>query len=322
MTNSSPRRVLVAVEKPAATQYILDAWPSVFPNDIISFYYVPPVGRLSFRLPRQLPISSVPTLLEPRWKLEDVQFNNPKGIANNASLFSNADLIVCATDPDPTGAFNFHKSMECLGVAVENGVPWLPFDSLDAEYLRNQVANLSSTLSPEFVALRRYGEARRYFDYNYIANALPCLGATLRKAGAAQEVNFISKNAIQLIIHLVGLDGVPLPDGKIIQMMVNWHGSGKYPKREMGSPISRSKILEDLIGAGLLEEVLGTEKPQLLVPSELGRRFVASLHKDLADADLPARLSNWASRWPDSKPEMERYLRTFFGKQKRYMGSI
>ncbi|MCY1418116.1 hypothetical protein D9M71_336650 [compost metagenome] len=56
--------------------------------------------------------------------------------------------------------------------------------------------------------------------------------------------------------------------------------------------------------------------------SPRGTAFLELLHPDCADPDLPARLEAWQRDWPSAKEKMHRYLRTFFGKQVRYMRAL
>lgn len=49
-----------------------------------------------------------------------------------------------------------------------------------------------------------------------------------------------------------------------------------------------------------------------------GEAFLSALHPDCEDADLPFRLRQWEASWPVSRPSVERYLRTFFGKAARF----
>jgi hypothetical protein len=58
----------------------------------------------------------------------------------------------------------------------------------------------------------------------------------------------------------------------------------------------------------------------LLKLSDLGHRYLDSLHPSCEDADLPFRLDAW-SKLPEveAKAKIDRYIRTFFGKQKNHL---
>jgi hypothetical protein len=43
------------------------------------------------------------------------------------------------------------------------------------------------------------------------------------------------------------------------------------------------------------------------------------LHPDCEDPDLPFRLHAWCEAGAAAKPAIDRYIKTFFGKQKRFM---
>ena len=51
----------------------------------------------------------------------------------------------------------------------------------------------------------------------------------------------------------------------------------------------------------------------------MGRAFLEKLHPDCEDPDLPFRLSEWQHDPATGHAKAQRYLRTWFGKQKRFM---
>jgi hypothetical protein len=113
-------------------------------------------------------------------------------------------------------------------------------------------------------------------------------------------------------------------DGQVINLMQKWAGTGRYPARagaaglRFGSAASRLPILDNLLGAGLLArtEVDGKHAVQV---SARGQELLNRLHPDCEDPDLPFRLHAWCEAGAASKPAIDRYIKTFFGKQKRFM---
>lgn len=55
-----------------------------------------------------------------------------------------------------------------------------------------------------------------------------------------------------------------------------------------------------------------------LLCSCCGAVTLSHLHPDCQDMDLPGRMNEWQNQWPASRGKIERYLRTFFGKQLRF----
>lgn len=332
MTNTQPaRHVLMAVEKPMVARLYIPIWNEIFPNDKVSVYYIPPMGALSFDIPRNLPLSSVPQIAPPKWKVGHWAkgFKNPTAVPDFNIAAQQADLIVCATDRDRAGVFNFENLIKYYGIKTTNKIQWVAPIGSHKEVIEQAIKDNIKIDHPDFDILKKYNEARRYFDYNYTINALPCIGATLKAAGAKPSVNYISKNGLLLIQIILKSNSSALCEGCIVELMREWQGTGKYSIKGIGSLISRSQIIEDLVTAGLLEVPKNGKKspfaydingrlPQYQ-PSDLAHRFVALLHKSAYDPDLTGRLDEWAKSWPESKPTMERYIKTVFGKQKRYL---
>jgi hypothetical protein len=53
--------------------------------------------------------------------------------------------------------------------------------------------------------------------------------------------------------------------------------------------------------------------------SPRGESFLGLLHPDCEDPDLPARIDNWMTKGFDaSRPVIDRYTKTYFGKQMRF----
>ena len=76
---------------------------------------------------------------------------------------------------------------------------------------------------------------------------------------------------------------------------------------------SMGDIYADMV-CGLFDSIVGRD----LVLSAQGQAFLDLLHPGCCDQDLPGRMRQWEQEWPVSRPKIERYLRTFFGKQKRF----
>lgn len=184
---------------------------------------------------------------------------------------------------------------------------------LDAESVQRALDAPSSTADPLFRTWLNRGAAKRFFDYNFNINALALFGECLRKVGVNTEAYAygLSKYSLQLLYALKGAS--QLTETQFFCMMGRWPGTGRYGISSLGSAASQSAILNGLIEAGLLNRSGGG-----IGLSGRGNDLLGLLHPDCQDQDLPARLDEWQSQWPESRGKIERYLRTFFGKQLRY----
>ncbi|MEP3667726.1 MAG: hypothetical protein ABJN42_13460 [Roseibium sp.] len=333
--NTNPRHVLIVCEKPSQANNQLPAWMHVYPDDVVSFMYVPVIGHLKMKLPRDLPISGVPRIMEPDWERSDVL----KGLTSKRfhveedllpETLAKYDLVVCGTDADRQGEYNFRKTAEFYGMDISAGVPRILAQAEDFNTLVHAIENMRNTSDADLTDIATKAEAFKFFNYNYAINALPCWSILLPQIGAPEGQNFVSKSALQLIIKLVEEYPDGLYESDILQLMNRWLGSGKYPPigedhhgrpiieydARMGSPVSRSRIVDDLKDLGMLAQVAGARR-YTFAPTEIAHRFVGRLHKKMRDPDQPARINEWSKTWPGSRPAMEKYIRTIFGCQKR-----
>ncbi|MBV8248470.1 MAG: hypothetical protein JO200_08455 [Comamonas sp.] len=277
------------------------------------------LGLYEFRYPRGLSMADFPFVGEPTWKVRhqeqspafEIQGDEAHRCAlDPVELLRGASSICFAADPDPAGAVAFHVLLsECLGDASARASwPALRLRALDERSISSAPDAAGATSDDWFESMRNAGIARRFFDFNYNINALALFGQALRQVGGLSRDYLVSKYSLQLLYAL--RDWPPArSDGALIHAMENWQGTGRYTACGMGSPASRLAILTGLRSAGLVDGVALTAS---------GRAFLNGLHPDCCDQDLPGRIGEWEQHWPASRPKMERYLRTFFGKQKRY----
>lgn len=276
------------------------------------------LGLYEFRYRRGLSMADLPLIGEPTWKARPqtrpVVFEVIAGEAHPvnlepAELLRSASTIWFAADPDPAGAVAFHVLLsESIGpkTACESH-PALRMHGLDKHSLSNAFDAAGTTSDEWFNSARNAGIARRFFDFNYNVNAAALLGQALRKT-SPNSTYLVSKYGLQLLYAL--RDWKPLGNElALMRAMEAWQGSGRYAVCSMGSTASRPEILQGLRAAGLVD---GLEL------SASGQAFLDLLHPDCCDQDLPGRMRQWEQEWPASQPKMERYLRTFFGKQKRF----
>ena len=98
----------------------------------------------------------------------------------------------------------------------------------------------------------------------------------------------------------------------ILELMRAWSGTGKYAPLSLGSPKSRSPMIENLFRMGALES-----SSRGIALSVSGAKLLVLLPKDCEDADLPMRLLNWKSQPASSQIKADAYLCKWFGKVKR-----
>ena len=310
--------IVFVVEKPiilcALASHLSTRWPGKV-YAITNLY----LGLYEFRYRRGLGMADFPFIGEPTWKVRPQElppvFEVQGGQARRcelepAELLRGASSIWFAADPDPSGAVAFHVLLsESLGDAsAREARPALCIDALDERSIINALDAPGMTSDGWFEAARNAGIARRFFDFNYNVNALALFGPALRQVSSASRDYLVSKYGLQLLYALRDRPSAR-SEGALIHSMQEWQGTGRYAARGMGSPASRAAILDGLRSAGLVEG---------LNISATGRAFLDLLHPDCCDQDLPCRIAQWDQDWPTSRPKMERYLRTFFGKQKRF----
>lgn len=172
------------------------------------------------------------------------------------------------------------------------------------------------------------------FDYNYTMNAHSILKPIQVEAGMAPSAKLLSKTALQTL-YVLAHQSAPFTDGDICTIMDRHTGTGRYPKVltghgqiQLGTPTSRYQIAQNLTNSGLLTDTgriherttkYGDQETPLYVVSDIGLRLIDLLHPDCQDPDLPFRIRNWETLpESDANEKVDRYLRTFFGKMKRY----
>lgn len=320
--------IVLVTDKPSTAKAILPLAQSFWPKAHLFAVSTLYIGLYEFRYPRGLKISDYPYIGAPRWKpREHVRHqvltvkdgNCENGNISPEQALKQASKIVFASDPCPSCAITYHVLLsEVFGedVAREPRMA-LNLPSLKEANITTQLKHPTTTDSPEFQGWLNAGVARRYFDFNYNVNAFAILGATLKKCGVTTSQAFgVSKYGLQLLYWLRdrGAKGCRYP--AIVEAMSSWSGTGRYKGMgELGSPASRAQIIENMRSLQLLE-VLGVQPRDMEVRlSAEGANFLAALHPDCEDADLPFRLEEWGRDWPQSQKKIDRYIKTFFGKQ-------
>lgn len=335
--------ILIVSEKPSLSRAIAPVARSHWPADNITFVHAVPYGNFRFVYPRGLRMQDYPRVSEPvhglvswsRWACEPLVLD-AAGLLTKVQMgehhFTDADLIVYACDPDHTGAVAFDVLMAVVfGDDRAKDCPAMWLDALDELSIRRALARMAPFRQVAARSLE-YGDMKRYFDWNWNVNALAVLGDAARRAGVPTEAPPLSKYSLQVLYAL--RDKLPMAEGQIISLMTKWPGTGRYPyapgewRPRVGSAASVAQIVQNLVDAGLLSQLLPAgwmgplqeyrSPPYRLAISDRGRALLALLHPDCEDLDLPFRLDAWCNQGAAAKPAIERYIRTFFGKQLRF----
>lgn len=233
------------------------------------------------------------------------------------------EIFYCA-EPCYSSVFNFSIFVEKI---YEQEVTKLDIKSilllsLDELSIRNAIKDHKS-FNENFIgnhSLVNVGRVYSYFNYLYNVNSLGVFGRALKNMRIDNNVYHVSKYALQLLYFLKNNNNENLTEGKILNLMNSWIGTGKYSNKEvsLGSCTSRSDILEHLLNMGLLKKT-----GKIISLSQLGEDFLSSLHKDCQDLDLPFRLHNWSSLpFFEAKSKIDTYIKSFFGKEKRKLDNI
>ena len=252
-----------------------------------------------------------------RWGMEKVP-GDPTTEA--LARYRSADVVYAVVDPNPSDWLALSRALEFLDLPArcEVRIPWI--NDLKDERVRAALAQPFGPGHVRYAEMLARGRIRRRFDYGYLANSLAVHGRTLRQAGAAPGAPVPSKYGIQTLYDLRARGAAS--EARLVWRMQEWTGTGKYRREDvypwvgLGGPASRFTILETLARAGLTR--VGDKRVHGL--TDLGHRFLDLLHPDSEDQDLPFRIHAWTGMpEAEANAKVDRYVRTFFGKQVRFL---
>ena len=209
----------------------------------------------------------------------------------------------------------------------------------------------TKTDDPEIKALANYYDAKVTFDYLWNCNSA-ALFSECQKLSGVEKPQIISK---YMLMALNILDRYQSPLGEkyspstidVQSGLLGWRGTGKYRvqkqhaspsplatlfynplengseedqktsiyQKGVGSPVSVPAILENLEELGLIKSA-----NDLIQVSEKGQVFLSYCHPGAFDPDLPFRMDLWFRELSYGK--IEKYIKTVFGRQKRYLSKM
>lgn len=330
---------VVIVTKPS---YALAAVPALLkrhPGKRIIGILDGAVSLLTFDYPRGQSMADYPFVSEPRWRpnpermKHDVAYEVTDGTRRPLredpfQIVRGADVIICADGDYYGGAANFHNLMIHAGGGDLARRPhdMLRYISAMPDKVARQVEAMGTTLDRDYIVNRDGGLVKRRFDWCFAVNSQALLGNAYRKATGRALAVPIGKYGLQLLYAM--RDGGAMTESGLLGLLARWPGTGRYateakPTIWMGSPISVSEILRDVTGSGLVDttvvDVDGRTRTTFAL-NDAGRAFLDLLHPDCRDPDLPWRMKAWQEEGLSAEPKIDRYVRTFFGKQKRFAG--
>jgi hypothetical protein len=349
-------KVVVFAEKPSLGRHfvrlLLEVEPTV-DRSTLTIAYANDVVHLNnaFTFPRGLPYNAFPMTRDQIFKPLSFEWIKPKigvptgdipdpydqaclrsrlwlsdGVDNDvAQAVAQADRVYLALDPNDSADYvvkRIEAWMDDIGTNAEIFRPRF-FSFVEKDMQQVMVSTLAGTgrgLDPTTSVIRKY------FDYNYLMNANVILQTTFQAALGRPMERVLAKNALQILFHLQ--DGRKIDDGKLIELMTKWQGTGRYTKAAhgyqymgMGRASSHYEIIQHLVREGLLSRrSYPGRKVQPLQITADGLRLLDFLHPDCRDADQVCRIAIWMQlTLEEAKPKIDRYIRTFFGKQMRFL---
>lgn len=330
--------VLIVTEMPSFARVLAPLARAHWPQDDITFFNVVPFANIKHRYPRGLKWADCPHIGPAQSKLAGWTewHGQPMHLDEGGdltaadtifpSLIQEANEVVFACDPDASGAAAFEillSSFMPAGCLAACPSLWCPSWSQEALASALQRMRPFSEVAADALAA---GRIKRYFDWNWNTNSLVVLSRTMRQVGAPADAPPMSKYALQLLYAMRGLSQPEVSDSHVVHLMAHWKGTGRYqrmggsPSCSLGGPTSYAAILENLAAAGFVERIprAAGADGSITQISSLGRSFLDALHPDCEDADLPFRLTAWCRTGESAKPAIDRYIRTFYGKQMRF----
>lgn len=317
--------IVVIVDKPFVANILAPFLVSKFKDAKIFTISTMYIGLYEFEYPRGLSFSDIPRLSDPRWKPRNIPDFSPvqeifsdravKLDISPTEILSKATQILFSSNMGSSGVIAFHTLIsECLGAEhAKAEYKTIVTYSLAPDAIEASLKNLWSTKDSWYEQLLNTAQAKKFFDYNFNTNSLVVLGDLLRKFRVDTNQFIMSKFSLQVLYDLKERSAINIYDYAEI-LGQSWKGTGRYEQGQIGSATSRFTIIDELIKNSLAQ----VDNDNLLTISVLGKAFLDRLHPDCCDPDLPFRLQEWGENPVAAQPKMERYLNTFFGKQKKF----
>lgn len=351
-------KVVLLAEKPSAAETMIKAIMSVYPEykvtDFLLYYRFRFMNlNRMFKFSHGHKFSEYPLVEETQyhdfftWEDMDTMFKNGHSVALNGDrirsiaiddredsvrvvdCFANAERIYVGFAEDYNGDPHLQlrlrdwlrsHGVNCRDLTLRNWTNYTHADTVEviksAEYIADD----------ELVALATPSIIKRYFDFNYLQNSFAVIQKIAQVSLGNPLKHNLKKHELQLLYNI--RSEKPRNDGQLIRNMMEWKGTGRYEVNEgsFGGPATQASYIENLVRNGLAIRVPVRRHPDYdgmitnIVISDKGLRFLDWLHPDCEDPDQVFRIDQW-SRLPyeEAKEKIDRYLMTFFGRQKRFL---
>lgn len=213
------------------------------------------------------------------------------------------------------------------------------YGSSPEERFSRALSDGKTTAGADYSRVLSEAQAKRYFDYNFHLNGNVVFGDLYRKLNGSAAPIHMSKNMV-LVLYLLRKLGLVESWG-FQHILHNWRGwKREGDVCEIGTIPSRQKLVPNLVELGMvktealpssLETVCADASGGVSTVStreyhsltDLGLRFIESLHPDCYDPFMPRRIEGWQAAGIDaSKSQIDRYIKTYFGKQIRFQSKL
>jgi len=245
-----------------------------------------------------------------------------------------ADLVFCLKEWAPSAVMEVHMALEAVfpdRIPYERIVwprldysrcteaPPPPFD--DTWERRMVEASVAEIVPMSDVARDWLGYSRNLNRFRglFWRNFLAIPGQEFREYGLLSSFETLFKN-VQILYRLRNTEGAtPEEIGTWIR---EWQGTGRY-----SGTFPWLKLMDPRMTWWAWPVYMTEDRNTFAVRSPDGRirlsghgeRLLDVLHPDCEDPDLPFRLDAWCHLpFEEARPKIDRYVRTWFGKQKRY----
>lgn len=298
-----------------------------------------------FDLPKDIPISAVPIIGEPAFR--PMTFNDRLGGRPTANAMRGLKYI--GKRPNETGGTYFEMNWE-RGISEAELIEDLhrservylvywnrSVGAHTARRFRDWLVQQGVECAPTFCAYedmsdpKSYEKAvlapadgrtideqsvpwsiKRYFDYNYLVNSTSVMRLTSMRAIGRDVGKSLSSESLQALFHLRERSGVAKET--FLEDLMEWQGTGRYP---VPGRIFWGDVMLKMFEQEAIAVVTKEGKVEI---TEDGATLLAAMHPDCRDPDQKQRLAQWQERPEDEARErIEQYIRTFFGKQARFL---
>lgn len=322
------KNIVIVIDKASQACNLHPIASSLYPNSAITFVSTLEFGLYDFKYPRHLKMHDFPITLNPEWKerhfidgaIKACQVVDRKVVAIKdpiESVLNNANEVICAVSPDRTGIHAFMTLIShCCGDKAYNGMKALMIPITTKKAITGAFREDLSTQDEWFVKKYEEAKIKKYFDYNFNLNSAVIFGQVLSNVKILRSNFILSKNGLVILYYLKSVNQIQSEE-LLSKMSGQWIGTGKYQNGSVGSVISKWEIIFQLIDVGLVKYENG-----ILSLSDKGELFLSQLHPDCCDLDLPFRIEAWCKDFANAGPRIDRYIRTIFGKQKKFFNKL